>query len=139
MQNQAQKISQKIAEIKPPKSLKKAVFKRLEAEKDKQIKTKMFLTNFGLAASGLLFFGTFFVFGKSFLQSEFWNIVSLLFSDFMIVAGNWREFLFSLGETFPVVNLIAMMLPIFGFLLLLNLFLSLKGKYKYIHTHIALC
>lgn len=57
MQNQAQKISQKIAEIKPPKSLKKAVFKRLEAEKDKQIKTKMFLTNFGLAASGLLFFG----------------------------------------------------------------------------------
>jgi hypothetical protein len=51
-----------------------------------------------------------------------------MFSDLVIVAENWKAYAYSLAETFPVANAIAILIPIFGLLAFFSFLLSLKNK-----------
>jgi hypothetical protein len=124
--------------VEPPVRLKKAVFKRIEGIKERRLKAKLLLTDIGFVGSFLASFWAILTFGDAFLQSEFWSIVSLIFSDFMVVAGSWKEYLFSLGETLPIMNIVAIIIPVFGTLMFLNLLLFFKKKYRYSHNHFNL-
>lgn len=122
-------------EIEPGADLKGLILQRISLEKNKQLKRRLFLSYSGIAASFSAAIYAFIYLGSAFFKSEFWTIFSLIFSDAMVVMGNWKEYLYSLGETLPVVNIILILIPIFSFLLFLNLLISLKNN-KHIHKHI---
>lgn len=135
MEQKLSKIFKEIKEIEPKEGLKFSIMQKINFEKNRKIRRMRFLSYSGIAVS---FFATAYAlifFGSTFLKSEFWVIFSLIFSDAMIVLGNWKEYLYSLGETFPVVNIILILVPIFSFLMFLNLLMSLKNN-RHIHKHI---
>lgn len=129
MRNQLSQIFQNISEIEPTQELEALIFKRIELLKDRRLRTELFLSYSGLAGSFLAGFWAFSAFGNALLKSEFWNILSLAFSDVMVVTANWEEYAYSLMENFPVTNLIVLLIPIFAFLLSFDLFVYLKNKY----------
>lgn len=122
--------------VEPPIHLKTAVFGRIEGVKERRLKTKLLLANVGLGCSLLACFWSIIIFGDAFLQSEFWSIASLIFSDFMVVVGSWKEYLFSLGETLPIMSVFAIVIPVFGTLMFLNLLLFFKNKYSHNHFNL---
>ena len=124
--------------VEPPVRLKEAVFRRIEGIKERRLKVKIILTDMGLGGSFLASFWAILTFGDAFLKSEFWSIASLIFSDFMLVAGSWKEYLFSLGETLPITDIVVIVIPVFGMLMFWNLFLFFKNKYGYSHNHFNL-
>lgn len=68
----------------------------------------------GLAVSfGALAYALF-VFGRAFLQSDFWNLAKLAYSDTGIVARNAGEFSLSLLETLPVIEISLILTPVFA-------------------------
>lgn len=128
-------IFKEIGEIELPKELRSSIFKRIEIEKNREEKRKLFLSYAGLYSSVFATSYAFFYFGSSFLKSEFWNMFSLLFSDLMIVAGNWKTYGYSLLETLPVLHLAAILVPMLALILSVNLFLSVRNKMRNIHQH----
>jgi len=135
MNTNLNQIFKNIPDREPPKNLEDSVFKLIEREKEKKMKINLFLSYLGLASSFSLAFWAIIALGNSFLQSEFWSMLSLIFSDAVLVAQNWEEYAYSLMETFPVVNVIAVLTPVFICLLFFNLLLSFKDKYRYSHNH----
>jgi hypothetical protein len=121
-------IFKKTKQIEPSSELVGLILKRLEKEKDKQIKRDLFLSYTGLALSFSAGIYVLITFSKTFLQSEFWNMASLLFSDLSIVAGYWKEYAYSLLETFPFMHMIAILIPVFILMLSFNLYSSLKKE-----------
>ena len=119
-----------ITESDPPLYLEGAILHKIEIAKEKQAKIKISLSYAGLGGSFIFLFCIVAVFGNSFLESEFWSIVSLAYYDASIVAGNWNDFVFSLLETFPVINTIAISLSIIIVLLSLDRYLLNKRKYQ---------
>lgn len=89
----------------------------------------------GLAVSGLIFFVGVFQYGGSLLQSDFWSISSLLFSDLSVVATSFQDFTFSLLETLPVLPLFALLAPLSLFLWSAGFLLSLSEKQETKHFH----
>lgn len=122
-----QKLSQvfkKISEIEPNSGLEALVMQKIGLQQAKIARRNLIFSYLGLAGSGLAIFGSVFSFGGAFLESEFWNLSALLFSDLMIVTGNWKDFMYSLLETFPVINMIVILIPIFTLLLSFNAYLN---------------
>ena len=121
-------IFKNMQEIEPSRGLNNLIMQKIALERGKQIKRKIFLSYAGITGSAL---ATFFVavsLWDSFFQSEFWSMLSLVFSDLMIVMENWKAYAYSLAETFPVANVIAILIPIFGLLAFFSFLLSLKNK-----------
>lgn len=120
-----------IGEIKPSTNLEGKILRRVELERKKQLRFKSILTHVGLAGSvaAAVYMGL--TFGNSFLQSEFWNLVTLAFSDITIVARHWQAFAMSLLETFPTMSTILLLIPVFTLLLSLGLYLDLNKKYNH--------
>lgn len=136
--NMSKKLSQifkEIGGVEPGEGLKVLILKRIELEKDRKMKRKLFLSYAGFLSS---VFGTSYallVFGRSFLQSEFWSMVSLVFSDLLVVVGNWKTFAYSLLETFPVMNMIAILIPLLALFMSVNFYLSSRSRTRNIHPH----
>lgn len=135
MEQKLSKIFKQMKEIEPGADLKGLILQRISLEKKKQLKRRLFLSYSGIVASFSAAICVLIYFGSAFFQSEFWTIFSLIFSDAMVVMGNWKEYLYSLGETLPVVSVIIILIPIFSSLMFLNLLISLKNN-KHIHKHI---
>ena len=123
-----------IQKIEPAEWLEVLIMQKIGLEREKALKRKLIFSYAGLIGSSLAMFGTIFSFGGAFLHSEFWSMTSLLFSDLMIVAGNWKTYAYSLMETFPVVNVIMILIPAFALFLSISFFLSLRQKSQYIHN-----
>lgn len=134
MEQKLSKIFKEMKEIEPKEELRFSIMRKINLEKSRRMRRMKFLSYFGIAVSFSAAAYALIFFGSAFFKSEFWTIFSLIFSDAMIVLGNWKEYLYSLGETFPVVNIILILVPIFSFLMFLNLLISLKNN-KHIHKH----
>ena len=100
-----------IAELTPAPGLEGAILGKIELLEVAKVKRAKIWSYAGFAASVAAFAGAGFAFGGSILQSEFWSIVSLVFSDAKIVVANWKDFSYSALETFPVVGAMAMLVP----------------------------
>lgn len=132
------KIFKEIEDSNPPQELESLILKKIELEKKKQVRGKLFLAYFGLAGSLASAVCAVSIFGNEFLKSEFWSMISLIFSDAFIVAGNWREYAYSLLETLPVMQMIAILVPTFTFLLSLNFYLSSRKNKHNLFDRLAL-
>jgi len=133
MNEKLSQIFKGIEQIEPEARLEGLILQKIDFERDKQIKRKLFLSYAGLVVSFAAVFPAILKFGSAFLKSEFWSIFSLAFSDFMAVASNWNEYLYSLGETLPIIHIVVILVPIFGILMFFNLYFSLKKNYRSVH------
>jgi hypothetical protein len=105
--------------VEPPKYLKTAVFKRISEEAKKRLSRRKFIFRSGILLSFVFLGFSAFIFGKEILNSDFWSLASLGFSDMQIVTRHWQEFGLSLFETFPAEAVTIIFIPIF-FLLVLS-------------------
>jgi hypothetical protein len=124
-------IFKNIPEIEPNSGLEALIMQKIGFQREKALRRKLIFSYLGLVGSSLAIFATVFSFGGAFWQSEFWNLSALLFSDLMVVAGNWKDFMYSLLETFPVINAIVILIPVFTLFLSFNAYLN-NRKSNYI-------
>jgi len=131
-----QKLSQifkHIPEVEPSSSLEALINQKIGFQRAKISRRNLIFSYVGLTGSGLAILGAIFSFGGAFLESEFWNLSTLLFSDLAVVAGNWPDFMYSLLETFPVINAIVILIPVFMLFLSFNYYLSNRKNRLRLH------
>lgn len=87
----------------------------------------------GLAVSFGAFFYTLFVFGKSFLESDFLNLAKLVFSDTGVITSHIAEYSVSLLETLPVVEIFAMLVPAFILAMMFSYYFKFTNNNNYNH------
>jgi hypothetical protein len=133
MEKRLRQMFENIKELNPPNGFEVLVLKKIEKEKIKKVKRQLIFSYIGLSVSALFSIYTILNFGQLFLQSEFWNVFSLIFSDAMVVLKNWNVYIFSLLETFPAIYATVLLLPIFTMLISVNVFLNNKinSTHKY--------
>ena len=131
MRQNLHQIFKNIDEIEPAEELSDRIFACVFGEKDRIIKRKLMISRLGLGASMAVFLASSFTFGSVITQSEFWSIVSLVFSDMVMVVQNWQDFTFSLLETFPTVSVIAVLTPVMMMLFSFSVYLETNNKHKY--------
>lgn len=133
MSSKLSQIFKNIAEISPSSQLEERVFESIQVEKDKVIKRELMISRFGLAGSLVAFLVAIFTLGGAILQSEFFSIISLIFSDLTVVAVHWQEFAYSAAESFPTIGVIAILIPVLTAFWSLSLYFNLhNNKHKYI-------
>jgi hypothetical protein len=120
MPQNIEKIFQNLKNIEPSVGLEKRILKAISAQGVKSLKRKLMLVQAGLTVSTGVFLGALLVFGKAFLESDFWNLGKLAFSDTGIVAAHMGSYTVSLLETLPVVEMVAMLVPVLALMLMLN-------------------
>ena len=126
-------IFKKVAEISPTEKLSGRIFAQIEGEKDRIIRRRLMISRLSLSASVAVFLVSIFSFGSTILQSEFWNIASLVFSDLVVVGQNWNDFAYSLLETFPTISVVAILAPIMTLMFSFSAYLEINGnRHKYI-------
>jgi hypothetical protein len=131
MSEKLRKICQCICELNPPRNLCGFILAKIEKEKIKQAKRQLIFSYLGLGTSVSLAIFALTIFGQAFWQSEFWTMLSLVFSDIAIVAKNWDTFSMSLLETFPVAHAAILLIPIFLALVSANCYFANKANCKY--------
>lgn len=123
-------IFKQIKEMNPPAGLEERILQKIALERKWQVKKKLIFTDIlSLSSAGALVF-TLINFGSELLKSDFWNLMKLVFSDTAVVAGNWKDFLFSLLETFPAVHAALILAPIFLLMVSLKIYFS-NNNYNY--------
>ena len=78
----------------PSIELKARILHSINTQEKKSIRVKIMLTYAGFASSLALLLYAVFSFGQAFLQSEFWSLLSLSFSDAGTVMKYGGDFLF---------------------------------------------
>lgn len=131
MKKKLDQLFKDISELEPPVNLSGFIFARIEKEKIRKAKKQLIFSYFGLFGSLILAVSAGILFGQAFLQSEFWVMLSLVFSDMAVVAKNWDTFFLSLLETFPVVHATIFLVPVFIMLISANCYLTNKANCKY--------
>jgi hypothetical protein len=140
--NMSQKLHhlfKNIKELDPTERLEGLILQKIELERGKNVRNKLVFSYIGLISSTLAVFYTLLAFGQTLLRSEFWNILSLAFSDAGIVLANWHDYLYSAMETFPVLTVAIILLPIFILLMSIDFYLNLSHKNNFKHIHHGMC
>ena len=123
-----------IAEIEPEKGLERRILRKIELESEWQKKKKLALVDSGILLSlGALVFSVLNFWG-AIIQSEFWSLISLAFSDAGTVLSFWKDYALSLLETLPVLEIAAILAPIFAILFLISWYLKLGGRSHYYYV-----
>jgi hypothetical protein len=128
------RIFKNIPELEPAPKLAGFILVRIERERNRIIREKKALAFAGLFGSALTAVYAISALGQEIVQSDFWRITSLIFSDINIIARNWNDYALSLLETFPAVHAVFVLAPIFVLLISLNTYLNLTNQNK--HRHI---
>ena len=100
--------------------LERRIFRGIAHEKARAMRYRLFVRSglgVSLATSAYAFFG----YGNGILQSDFWTLGSLVFSDASFVLAYWRDFGVSLAEAFPLTGVVSIMLSSFAVLLFANM------------------
>lgn len=132
MSDKLEKLFKNTKDLEPAAGLERAVLARIETEKSLIIKRKRIISIFGLTFSGMAAIWAGLTFGSEIAQSEFWRLMSLAFSDLGIVLANWKDFSYSLLETFPVIYIAIIIAPIFTLFLSIGSYLNNRNHYKFI-------
>lgn len=134
MENKIDQAFKSIRDLNPPEKLAGAILSMIELESDKVIQRKLFLDRVGIAGSILFLLGTVYFFGQIIIESDFWRLASLAFTDLDIIARNWQGFGYSLMETLPVAHTTVILMPAFLFFLFFNSYQSLINRNHHKHA-----
>ena len=97
-------------------------------EKGFAIRKKLMFARAGLAVSFGALAYTLFVFGRAFLESDFWNLAKLSFSDSGVVATHAGDYWISLLETLPVVEIFAVLVPVVAVLVMFSYYFKFTNN-----------
>lgn len=113
--------------MEPNGNLKEKIIFQIEVEIEKR-KERQILFSFALSALSVFAFTSFlFLAGEELINSGFWQILKLIFTDTSIVFAHFSEYLYSLIETMPVFEFLLFLIPLFAFLLSLNYLIQRAG------------
>lgn len=122
-----------IKTLEPGEGLERKILRSIAFEKSLRIRKKLMFARTGLAVSFGAFFYTLFVFGKSFLESDFLNLAKLVFSDTGVITSHIAEYSVSLLETLPVVEIFAMLVPAFILAMMFSYYFKFTNNNNYNH------
>lgn len=127
-------IFKKISEIEPSVGLEKRILRKIALRNKLALRRKLAFIYAGFAASAGAFVWAIFTLGKAVLQSDFWTLAKLIFSDTGLVFKNWVDFAYSLLETLPIFGIISILIPIFALFMLGSAYFKTvnHGHYKFI-------
>ncbi len=129
MEKNIKKIFEILENVEPSVGLEEKILKNIASQESWQKKKKIIFADIlSFVSVGTLAF-VIFNWGKELIRSEFWNIAKLLFSDTAVVAVHWKEFLFSLLETFPAFHFAILLTPFFVLLMAMEIYFGNDGNY----------
>lgn len=132
MNKSINKLFKELGDSEPRDSLAAKILLEISRDRERSARRKMFFSRLGMAASLIGMVYAVAVYGNALVVSEFWSLASLAYYDAGILWSHWNSFVYSLLETFPVVDLIALLLPIFTLCLSLSTYSkSLNLKYRH--------
>lgn len=111
--------------------LQEKILFSIESLRNTQAKQRMQISYAGLSLSGIAFAFAVFSYGGAFVQAEFWNVITLFFSDARVVVNYWNEFSLLLLETIPVIPILLMLVPTFIFLLFLSMYFKTREAHRF--------
>ncbi len=129
MDKELKKIFKQIVEA-PSEKLAERIMQAIEREKAKKFRQKLLLIRLAFLISFLLMVYFIFQFGTIIARSEFWTLFSLIFFDTKILFEYWNEYMFSLLETFPVIQLVFLMIPLYLLLVLARGYAILSARHS---------
>lgn len=107
----------KSSNIKPPEGLFNKIMARIrEEERLISVRRRLFAFSVSAAISAGAFIPATSVFKFEFAQSDLAQFMPLLWSDWGIVMGNWRDFSLAILESLPAISISAFLLALFVFL-----------------------
>lgn len=131
MSKKLNQLFKNIVEFPLPPQLERVILGAIELERKRLIKKKLIISYIGLIGSLVIALYTTLTFGNIFFKSDFWNIISLAFSDAGVVFGHWNDFMFSILETFPAITVAIILAPIFTFMLSIGSYLDLTNRNRH--------
>ncbi|MCX6766773.1 MAG: hypothetical protein NT170_03280 [Candidatus Moranbacteria bacterium] len=120
MTQNLQKIFKNLKNIEPSRGLEGKILKAVAMKRMHMLKRKLMYARAGLAVSFGALAYTLFVFGRAFLESDFWNLLKLTLSDSGTIAGHFGDYSASLLETLPVIEIFAMLVPVLAIMIILS-------------------
>jgi len=135
MTQNIEKLFKKLENIEPSRELEGNILKSIALEKSWQAKKGLiFADTLTLGSLGAFVF-VIVNFWNGIAESEFWSLLKLIFSDTSAVASFWKDFAFSLLETFPAAHLAAILAPVFLLLVAMKIYFR-SNEIKY-YKHIS--
>ncbi len=117
--------------VKTPENLYSTVILRIDSEKRKSAKRRLFYTSGAILISVVAFVEASASMLGSLARSGFYNYFSLIFSDGFALVSSWKEFVFSLVESFSVSEFIVLLSIVFVVLISVKILIK---NYKIIYT-----
>jgi len=113
MDKNRQKLSCEISVIRPSRELYNNIL--LRVEKDRVRGAQIRLALFGVAsfASFAALFPAFQYAGQAFYQSGSYEYLSLIFSEGTALLPYWKEFLFTIAESLPIIEIATVLVVVF--------------------------
>ncbi|MDP3956923.1 MAG: hypothetical protein Q8Q10_00280 [bacterium] len=120
--------------VSPKAGLEKRILAAVLAVKNREMKRRLMIAYVGIVSSlGALAYASL-IFGKPLIESEFWNVLPLVFSDLTVIVRYSNDFFLSLLETFPAFPVAFVLLPIFILFMFLNMYAGAqKNHYGFNH------
>lgn len=110
------KLFTNLEEIEPSERLFKGIIGQIEFRNRRTAKIKSSLFGIIATASLISIIPAFSYAASEFSQSGIYHYISLIFSDFNLLSVYWKDFLYLIAESFPLIGLTAILLAIFVFL-----------------------
>lgn len=117
-----------------PAGLEEKILRKISLEKNWQAKKKLIFADALTLGSLGAFVFVLLNFWEGVFRSEFWSLLKLIFSDTASVAAFWKDFIFSLLETFPAAHFAIILTPIFLLMISLNLYFAINNHNHYRHN-----
>ena len=133
MTQNLQKIFKNIQDIEPSRGLEGRILKAISFENSRKVARKLMYARAGLTVSFGALAYTLFVFGRAFLESDFWNLAKLAFSDSGVIATHAGDYWVSLLETLPVLEIFAMLVPVLAVMMMFSWYFKFSNN-KFNHV-----
>jgi hypothetical protein len=134
MPQNIRKLFKNLKDLEPLAGLEAKILKAIVLERSKEVARKLMIARAGLAISFGALVYSLFVFGKAFLESDFWNLVKLVFSDTGVIAAHFNDFSVSLLETLPVFEICAVLLSVFALLMIASWYFKFTNNNHFNHV-----
>lgn len=118
------KLFKNTRNLEPSAALEGFILARIGAIGERRAQRKLVFSYAGILSSVVAVFYLAMSLGSGIIESEFFSLLALAFSDLGTVLANWKDFAYSLMETFPVAYASIVLVPIFTLLVSFNGYLN---------------